>query len=131
MYDKNINWSRCMLVNWCQPIAKYFVNFLIDWLIDSFMLGNWFFYHLEVLTLQQFLSLKVVSHSHLIVFDNNYESKIKRQLIFYPLSAQQPILTEIIIYWKCLIEANLGVKDFAQTRNWSPVSQFSVRFFKC
>jgi len=36
---------------------------------------------------QQFLLLKVVSHNHMIVFDN-YVSKIKRQFIFNQVSAQ-------------------------------------------
>jgi len=61
-----------------------------------------------LLTLQPFLSLKVVSHSHLIVFDN-YESKIKWQLIFNQVSAQDNHLLEMIY------KANPGVKDFAKT----------------
>jgi len=67
-----------------------------------------------VLTLQQFLSLKVVFHSHLIVFDN-YESKIKRQLFFNQVFTQKSIVTEIIIiYWKLLIKSNPGSKNFAR-----------------
>jgi len=44
-----------------------------------------------------------------------------RQLIFNQVFAQQSILAEIIIYWKWLINANPGVKDFPQTRDWTPV----------
>jgi len=53
-------------------------------------------------------SVKVASYSHLILLDN-YESKIKRHFMFDQVSAQQSILTEIIIIWKWLIKVIQGL----------------------
>jgi len=74
-----------------------------------------------VLTLQQFI---LTESCVLLSLDFQLINECKDNC--NQASARQSILTEIIICYKWLIKANPGVKDFAQTGDWTPVSQFSV-----
>jgi len=76
------------------------------------------------------LSLEVVSYSNLIVFNNYMNKRLwDYSYLIKQYSAQLSIQTDKIILWMWLMKAYPGVKDFAQTGDRFPVSQFSASWY--